>query len=399
MSYFDNDRINLDALKKKAYNYRWAEVPEGMIPLTAADPDYPCAPAIQQAMRDYIADGYFSYTPKLGLDDFKKAFVSYVKDRKGESIPPEQVLPVDSAARAMYIIAKAFLRPGDEMLVFDPCDFLFRESCMAAGATPVFYPAVLNPETRTMDLSRLEDYITDKTKMLGLCNPHNPYGLVYTREELDQIMRICEKHDLLIMNDEIWSDILYPDATFTSIYALGEERCRRVLSVFGFSKSFGLAGLRIGCVYANDAQKFARIVEASDVMSTAGGAASISQVAATAAMNDARPWLDEFLRHLAGNRDYAVAYINENIPQLHAYKPKATYLLYVDIRDLGVEAAAFVEYLKQEVNLAIIPGGHQFFGDQSEGHVRICIATSRAILSEGLERLKEGVARFVKTKG
>lgn len=399
MSYFDNDRINLDALKKKAYNYRWAEVPEGMIPLTAADPDYPCAPAIQQAMRDYIADGYFSYTPKLGMDDFKNAFVSYVKDRKGENIRPEQVLPVDSAARAMYIIAKAFLQPGDEMLVFDPCDFLFRESCMAAGATPVFYPAVLNPETRTMDLSRLEDYITDKTKMLGLCNPHNPYGLVYTREELDQIMRICEKHDLLIMNDEIWSDILYPDATFTSIYALGEERCRRVLSVFGFSKSFGLAGLRIGCVYATDAQKFAQIVEASDVMSTAGGAASISQVAATAAMNDARPWLDEFLQHLAGNRDYAVAYINENIPQLHAYKPKATYLLYVDIRDLGVEAATFVEYLKQEVNLAIIPGGHQFFGDQSEGHVRICIATSRAILSEGLERLKEGVARFVKRKG
>lgn len=399
MSYFDNDRVNLDVLKKKAYNYRWAEVPQGMIPLTAADPDYPCAPAIQKAMQDYIADGYFSYTPKLGLEDFKQAFVSYVKDRKGESIPPEQVLPVDSAARAMYIIAKAFLQPGDEMLVFDPCDFLFRESCMAAGATPVFYPAVLDPETRTMDLSRLEDYITDKTKMLGLCNPHNPYGLVYTREELDQILRICEKHDLLIMNDEIWSDILYPDATFTSIYALGEERCRRVLSVFGFSKSFGLAGLRIGCVYATDAQKFAKIVEASDVISTAGGAASISQVAATAAMNDARPWLDEFLRHLTGNRDYAVDYINANIPQLHAYKPKATYLLYVDIRELGVDAATFVEYLKQQVNLAIIPGGHQFFGDQSEGHVRICIATSRAILCEGLERLKEGVARFMQRKG
>lgn len=399
MNYFDNDRVNLKALKEKAYNFRWAEVPQGMIPLTAADPDYPCAPAIQKAMQEYIADGYFSYTPKLGLDSFKSAFVSYVKDRKKETILPDQVLPVDSAARAMYIIAKAFLKPGDEMLVFDPCDFLFREACVAAGATPVFYPTVLDPETRSMDLSRLEDYITEKTKMLGLCNPHNPYGLVYTKEELDHIMRICEKHDILIMNDEIWSDIIYPDAAFTSIYALGNERCNRVLSVFGFSKSFGLAGLRIGCVYTTDAKRFERIVEASDVMSTAGGAASISQVAATAAMNEARPWLDAFLQHLAQNRDFAVEYINTNIPGLRAYKPKATYLLYVDIGGLQVDAATFVEFLKQEANLAIIPGGHQFFGDQSEGHVRICIATSRAILSEGLERLKNGVARFIQTKG
>lgn len=399
MNYFDDESVNLNALKKKAYNFRWAEVPQGMIPLTAADPDYPCAPAIRQAMQEYIQDGYFSYTPKLGLDSFKEAFASYVKDRKAEYVQPEQVLPVDSAARAMYIIAQAFLKPGDEMLVFDSCDFLFRESCLAAGATPVFYPAALDAENRRMDLSKLEDYITDKTKMLGLCNPHNPYGLVYTEEELDQIMRICEKHDILIMNDEIWSDIIYPDAHFTSIYTLGTERCRRVLSVFGFSKSFGLAGLRIGCVYTTDEEKFRQIVRASDVMSTAGGAASISQVAAAAAMNEARGWLDAFVAHLTQNRDYAVDYINKNIPGLHAYKPKATYLLYVDIRDLGTDAATFVEYLKREANLAIIPGGHQFFGDQSEGHVRICIATSKEILSEGLLRLKEGTRCFQEMKG
>ncbi len=394
MNYFDSKNVNLSALKKKAYNFRWAEVPEGMIPLTAADPDYPCAPAIKKAMMDYIEDGYFSYTPKLGLDEFKTAFVSYVKDRKQEEIEEKHVLPVDSAARAMYIIAKAFLKPGDEMIVFDPCDFLFRESCLAAGATPVFYPAKLDTENRKMDLSRLEEYITDKTKMLGLCNPHNPYGLVYTAEELDYIMTICEKHDILIMNDEIWSDIVYPDASYRSIYSLGNERCRRVLSVFGFSKSFGLAGLRIGCVYASDDSMFEKIVEASDVMSTAGGAASISQVAAVAAMNDSREWLDEFIGHLTGNRDFAVDYINSHIPGLHAYRPQATYLLYVDVSELGMSAADFVEYLKKEADLAIIPGGHQFFGEQSEGHVRICIATSREILEEGLKRLEKGVKKL-----
>lgn len=396
MSYFDDKNVNLQALRKKAFNLRWAEVDDGVIPLTAADPDFPCSDKIKQAIIDYASDGYFSYTPKTGFDEFKSSFSNYVKDLKNEAIPVENVLPVDSAARAMYIIAKTVLKPGDEMIVFDPCDFLFRESCLAAQATPVYYSAGIDTKNRKMDLSKLESYITDKTKMIGLCNPHNPYGLVYTKEELDQIMTLCEKYDFYIMNDEIWSDIVYPDAKFTSIYSLGNERCKRVLSVFGYSKSFGLAGLRIGCVYATDDEMFQKLVEASDVMSTAGGATSISQVAAIAAMDESRDWLKSFLEHLTKNRDYAVEFINKNIPQLHAYKPQATYLLYVDIKDLNCKADEFVDFLRKEVKLSVVPGGHNYFGDQSEGHIRICIATSKEILYEGLNRLKEGVEKFVR---
>lgn len=249
-----------------------------------------------------------------------------------------------------------------------------------------------------MDLSRLDECISERTKMIGLCNPHNPYGLVYTKEELEAIMRLCEKHDLLIMNDEIWSDILYPDAQFNSIYCLGEERCKRVLSVFGFSKSFGLAGLRIGCVYASDDEKFQKLVDASDVLSTAGGATSLSQIAAIAAMEETQEWRAAFLKHITKNRDYAVAFINEHIPGLHAYRPQATFLLYVDIQELHVTGAEFVEFLKEEVQLAIVPGGHQYFGDESEGHVRICLATSMEILSEGLNRLKKGVEMLIERR-
>lgn len=397
MHMFTDENINLEVLKKKAFNYRWAEVPEGCIPLTAADPDYPCAEPIKKAMMDYIQDGYFSYTPKLGLEEFRQSFADYASSRKNEPVDPDMVLPVDSAARAMYIIAEAFLKPGDEMIVFDPCDYLFRESCIHAGGIPVSYPAALDPVSRTMDLTHLEEYITPKTKMLGLCNPHNPYGLVYTKQELDYIMTICEKHDLYIMNDEIWSDIIFPDAQYNSIYCLGKERCSRVLSVFGYSKTFGLAGLRIGSLYATDPECFRKLVEASDVLSTAGGATSISQVAAVAAMNDTKDWYDELILHLTKNRDYAVDFINR-IPCLKAYKPQATYLLYVDISELGMSGEEFTDYLKEKVNLAIIPGGHKFFGDQSEGHVRICFATGSGILKEGLERLKLGMKYLLEEK-
>ena len=216
-------------------------------------------------------------------------------------------------------------------------------------------------------------------------------------EELDYLMKLCEKYDLYLMNDEIWSDIIYPDACYTSIYALGNERCSRVLSVFGFSKSFGLADLRIGCVYCTEQAEFDRLVECSDVLSTAGGAASVSQVAAEAAVSKCYYWVDEFLTHLAANRDYAVDRINQ-IPGLQAYKPQATYLLYVDISELQMSGTDFVEYLKKQVKLAVVPGGRQFFGEQSEGHVRICIATSRAILEEGLNRLEQGVQMLRKEK-
>lgn len=397
MNWFKDKNVNLDVLKKKAFNYRWAEVGEGIIPLTAADPDYPCAPSIKKAMMDYIEDGYFSYTPKLGLPEFKTSFSNYVLRRKQEEIDPECVLPVDSAARAMYIIAEAFLNEGDEMLVFDPCDYLFREACLAAGGTAVSVPVSMDPVSRKMDLSKIEACITPRTKMIGLCNPHNPYGLTYSVEDLDYIMSICEKYHLYIMNDEIWSDLIYPDSDFNSIYCLGNERCHRVLSVFGYSKSFGLAGLRIGALYATDPNCFKKLVDASQVMSTAGGATSISQIAAIAAMNTTEEWFSAWMKHLTKNRDYAVEFINQIHP-LKAYKPKGTYLLYVDISELGMSALEFTEYIKKEVNLAIIPGGHQFFGSESEGHVRICFATSFEILSEGLNRLKKGVEKLTSTQ-
>lgn len=395
MELFGNENVNIDLLKKRAFNYRWAEVPNGVVPLTAADPDFPVAPEIREAMIDYIKGGYFSYTPKMGFPEFRKAIAEGINRRKHEEVDPSLVLPIDSAARGMYVIADTILQPGDEMIVFDPVDYLFGESCKAAGGVVVPFPAKL--KDGSIDLSTLEQYITPKTKMIGLCNPHNPYGVLYRPEDLEHIMQLCEKYNLYIMNDEIWSDIVYSEQKFRSILSLGKERCKRVLSVFGFSKSFGIAGLRIGCVYVQDKELFDRIVEKSAVMTTAGGAASVSQIAGTACMNKCYYWVDDFLRHLKENRNYAVERISA-MPMLHAYRPQATYLLYVDITETGLSGEAFADFLLHKVNLALVPGGEKFFGPGSEGHVRICFATSREILKEGLDRLEKGIHMLAQSK-
>jgi len=392
VTLFSDENVHLDVLKRRAYNYRWAELPEGVIPLTAADPDFPAPEPVGRAMTNYIRDGYYSYTPKLGFPEFRTAIANALWERKGERVPQELILPIDSAARGMYEIARALLKPGDEMIVFDPVDYLFRESARAVGAKVVLYPAKLSDGR--VDLGGLERYISPRTKMIGLCNPHNPLGALYRKEDLATLLDLCEQHDLYVMNDEIWSDIVYPDAKFVSILSLGAEKCRRVASVFGFSKSFGVAGLRIGCVYCTDEALFERIVDASAVMTTAGGISSISQVAGIACL-ESYGWVDQFIAHLTVNRDYALSRIAK-IPQITARKPDATYLLYMDISSLGVSALAFTDFLKENAGLALVPGGEKFFGPGSEGHVRLCFATSHSILKEGLDRLEHGLGLWLK---
>ena len=393
---FDNDTVKLDILKKRAFNMRWATVPEGVIPLTAADSDFPAAPAIGEALIEYIRGGYFSYTPNRGFPEFREAISKSLWERKQEKVDPELILPIDSAARGMEIIARTILKPGDEAIVFDPVDFLFKTSMEAAGATVILFPMAFR-EDGTINFDSLESYITPRTRMLGLCNPHNPLGKVYPLEDLDHILRLSQKYGFYIMNDEIWSDIIYPDAQFKSILNLGQERNIRTMSVFGFSKSFGIAGLRAGCVYCQDKELFDKIVAMSLVDTTIGGITSLSQVAGIACLEKAYGWVDAFIERLTSNRDYALQRLAA-MPGISCHKPQATFVIFPDITATGMDPADLVDYLYREHKLLIVPGGARYFGPGSAGHVRICLATSHEILSEGLDRLERGLCQIASKK-
>ena len=218
---------------------------------------------------------------------------------------------------------------------------------------------------------------------------------MYPLADLDHILTLSEKHGFYIMNDEIWSDIVYPDAKFNSILNLGNDRNRRTLSVFGFSKSFGIAGLRAGCVYAQDRELFEKVVEASQVESTIGGISALSQVAGQACVEKCYYWVDQFVDHITGNRDYALERLGA-MPGVSCYKPQATFVLFPDISGVGMEAEELVGYLLREHKLSIVPGGAKFFGPGSAGHVRICLATSRELLAQGLDRMEAGIRAIKK---
>ena len=385
MKGFTNENIKFDVLRRRAYNMRWAEQDADVIPLTAADHDFPCAPEVVQALQDYIKEGYFTYTPHRGFPSFKEAIAKALKERKNEDVNPDFVLPIDSAARGMKVIADAVLQPGDEVIVFDPVDFLFRTSMESAGAKVILFPT--NLQSDCVSLEGLEDYITPKTKMLGFCNPHNPMGMLYKKKDLDYLLRLSEKYGFYIMNDEIWSDMIYPECEFTSLLHFGAERNARTLTVYGFSKTFGLAGLRIGCVYTMNQEMYDRVVAASLVDTTIGGIDALSQVAGEAALKYGFPRVDAFRAQIAENRDYALARI-EKMPGIKCHKPQATFVLFPDITGTGWDPVELIDVLKEKYRVALVPGGARFFGPGSEGHIRICLSTSHEVLEEGLNRLE-----------
>lgn len=390
MNFSDAD-INMKALRQRAFNLRWATQPEDVIPLTAADPDFKCAPEIIEAINAYSAERTFAYGPAEGLKEFREVISRTVGERKNIKTSPDLILPVDSAAQGMFVIAKYCLQPGDEAIVFDPVDFLFKTSVEAAGGVAALFP--VDVTTGKFDADHLRSLITPKTKMICLCNPHNPIGKVYSKEELEQIGQIAVKHDLWIMNDEIWSDIIFPHTTFTSIASLSPEIAERTLTVYGFSKSFGLAGLRVGFIISPSAMVHEGIIETSMVRTTAFGVSTVSQVAAQAAFEKCWYWVDGFLQHLTVNKNYAVDRLNK-MPGISCHNPQGCYLVFPDIKATGRSSTILTELFLKEGRVAVVPGAAKWFGPGAEGHIRICIATSHNFLKEGLDRMEHTLLKL-----
>ncbi len=388
---FADDQVDINLLRRRAYNLRWAMQPPGVIPLTAADPDFRAAPEIRQALCEYVRDGILGYGPPQGLPEFREAVASFVALRKGIPCSPATILPTDSAAAAMFLTARYALQPGDEAIIFDPVDFLFGAAVDAAGGRRVYSP--VDKRTGAFDVAGLESLVTPRTKLVCLCNPHNPLGRVMTQDELTAIGNLAVRHGLWIMSDEIWSDIVYPPYQHQSIARLGPEVAARTIAIYGLSKSFGLAGLRIGYIVAPDQAVCDDLVKLSRVETTAAGVTTVSQIAAIAAYQHCGYWLEAFLRHLETIRDYAVARLNA-LPGISCRKPEGTYVLFVDISGLGIGGSqAAADYFLREARVAVVPGLPRWFGPGAEGSVRLCFSTSHAIIREALDRIESAVRR------
>jgi aspartate/methionine/tyrosine aminotransferase len=355
-----------------------------MFPLTAADPDFPVAPEIVDAMRNYMEDGYFSYAPAEGLMDFRMAIASYYERNYQIKANPQWVLPVNSAAHGLFICAQAFLNPGDEVIIPNPVDFLFRKSVEAAKGKVV--TTCVDPVTADFNWDEMAQLVTPKTKAIFVCNPNNPLGIAPSFETLKQLISFAEKHDLWLLSDEIWADITYGKPTISCASSDLPNYAKRIV-VSGLSKNFGLAGLRIGYLICTNEHNYQLLYQASGHATTAFGIASISQVAGTAALNHGETWKNAFLLHLEQRRNQTIDFVAQ-FPYLEMEAiPDATYLAFPKLVNTELSVSEFLERINKQCKVALVPGGTSWFESASEQHVRICYATSEAILAEAFQRM------------
>lgn len=382
---FGHEQIRMDLLRERAFNLRWAAVEPGVIPLTAADPDFPCAPEIAEAIARYARDRYLSYAPAEGLSFFREAMANYYQEKKGVRCSPAFTMACDSAAFGIYAVCKAFLKPGDEAIVFNPVDFLFKHCVENVGASAVTFEVPIDPNA-IIDWSPMEERVSANTKMICLCNPLNPTGKVFTQSELQQLAVIAERHNLMILSDEIWSDIVFTPHSYISMAAIPEAAHRTVV-VTGFSKSYGLAGLRAGAIICPDADSFERVMEASGHRSTVHGCNVIAQVAAASALTEAQYWLAAFVQHLEHMRNFTVNALNA-LDGIHCHAPNGCYVAFANIEGTGLSAEQVHQRWLTDAKVAVVPGMPRWFGSAAEGHIRISFATSEQVLEEAFHRIK-----------
>ncbi|NDC41167.1 MAG: aminotransferase class I/II-fold pyridoxal phosphate-dependent enzyme, partial [Chitinophagia bacterium] len=340
------------------------------------------------ALAAYANERYWCYAPAEGIPEFREAMAWFYQTQRHIPATAASVLATDSAAYGIYLVCQTLLTPGDEAIIFDPVDFLFAYSVGKAGGTAVTF--AIPPGTDYVDFTRLEQLITPRTKLICLCNPLNPTGKVFTPAELEILGNIAIQHGLFILSDEIWSDIVFAPATFTSIASLSEAIRQRTILVTGFSKSYGLAGLRIGAVTAFNTLLFDELLHGSLHQSTVHGANTAGQVAATAALREAGGWLANKLQLLQHNRDTLVAALNE-IDGFHCIPPDGCYVAFANISGTGKTATEVTTHLMEKAKVRVVPGLAQWFGPGAEGYIRLSFATSPEILGDAISRIKSTI--------
>ena len=383
-SHFSDAAVDEKILRQTAFNLRWATVPNDVIPLTAGEMDFPVAPPVLEAIERHVRNGYLGYCPAQGFESFREAIAADLTNR-GIQASADRILALDGAASALKAACKGILKPGDEAITFDPIDFLLPHCGEQAGATVRRCP--VSQTTGEVNFSRLESLITPSTKALLICNPHNPTGRVLRRNELMSLAAIAEKHDLWIISDEVWSEIILGSIPMTSIASLSAEIGKRTITISGFSKSDGLSGLRVGYAHCENQAIFAQIMGASGALDTSGGATVLSQVAAEAALLEGKSWRNDFISHLKNIMPNAAKRLSE-LPGVDCPMPEGTFLLFPKVTAFGLDAVSLAELILKEAKVSVVPGLPRWFGPASEGHLRLSVATSHLILNEALERIE-----------
>ena len=367
-------------------SYKWDSMTDAdVLPMWVADMDFRTAPPIIHALQRRVEHGIFGYTHVP--DAYYDAVTSWFSRRHQWQIKPEWLIYTSGVVPAVSAIIKALTVAGDKVLVQPPVYNCFFSSIRNNGCETVSNPLVRTGDTYTIDYEDLERKAADvQVKVMLLCNPHNPAGRVWTKEELTRIGEICIRHHVVVIADEIHGELVFPGHTYTPFASLSEDFRKHSVTCISPSKAFNIAGLQIANIVCADEEMRRKIDKAINInevcdVNPFGIAATI------AAYNEGEEWLSQLLAYLQENYLCMKDFCKEYLPDFPITTLEGTYLVWMDCRTLHKTSKELEQLLLKDAKLRLNEG--TMYGAEGEGYLRWNIACPRPLLIKGLKRFRD----------
>ena len=384
MSRFDEylDRHNTDS-------YKWDTLDDSnMLPFWIADSDYKTFEGIKEKIIERANHEAYAYT--YASDSYYKAVINWYKDTKNVKLKKEWIVPFSGVVTALYLSVMLYIKKKDYVTISTPVYNPFFDVILGNGRGLLENKLVIDGNTYKIDFDDLDDKLS-KSKMFILCSPHNPVGRCFRVDEIKQIVELCKKHKVILVCDEIHSDIIMNDSKFTSIIEFLDDY-NKIIVCTAPSKTFNIAGIQCANIIIKNKtlrEKFTNLISAAS-MSTPN---IFALTACKEAYTNGKKWMEEQNRYLTNTRDYVYDFFKKYIPKAKVFKLEATYLMWIDMSYLGLTQDALVDGLKKAG--VVINSGTKYSPDYV-GYIILNIACPLEQVKKGLERIRKFVEEIGK---
>ena len=388
MGIYDFDtpvkRFGTDSMK-------WA-VGENELPMWVADMDFKTAPEIIDALGDRVMHGVFGYTDVD--NDWYEAYIGWWKKRHQFEIKKEWLMFCTGVVPAISSIVRKLTTPGEKVVIQTPVYNIFFNSIINNGCRVLESPLIYEDGAYSMDFEDLEKKLSDpQVNLMILCNPHNPVGKIWSREELIRVGELADKHGVTVVSDEIHCDLTLPDKGYVP-FASASDICKEIsITCIAPTKAFGIPGIQTAAIFVTNPFLRHKVNKAINTDEVAEPNV-FAHHAAIAAFTNGEEWLDELREYLFENRCMSESYISEKIPVLKAIHAEATYLLWIDISGLNKKSSEVASFIRANTGLYLSDG--EAYGKSGEHFLRMNLACSRGVLEDGLLRLRNAAESLKK---
>ncbi|WZL72256.1 pyridoxal phosphate-dependent aminotransferase [Clostridiaceae bacterium 35-E11] len=389
MKYELNDviaRKNTDCLKWDGLEERFGLTDEDLLPMWVADMDFRAPERVIDAIIKRAEHGIFGYAG--GYDGYYDAVMHWMKHRHHWEIQKNWITFSPGIVTALNILVRALTHPGDKVIIQPPVYPPFCKAVLNNGCHVVNNPLKFDGTKYVMDFEDLEKKFDPRVKLMILCSPHNPVGRVWTKEELTRLGKLCRKHQVIVISDEIHADLVLKGHCHIPFASISEEFAQNAVICTAPSKTFNIAGLQMSnIIIPNEKIRRQFLIARENIGISKPNVLGIA--ALEAAYRHGEDWLKELLAYLEENFIFLKKYIEEKIPQIKVIPLESTYLVWLDCRKLTLTKEALEELIHKKAKL-VLNQGHTY-GNEGKGFVRLNIACPRAVLEEGLQRLEKAV--------